>query len=225
MKWKLGLTLLGAGLLAWSGCVSIDQNVPVYAPGQVEQLGRSPLDVCEPHTLPHKLIQATTSMSSSLLTSGNVRVSDQATFDIWWSQVNATLDPKIPVASNGEPLVDWNTQVAWFTVLPLINTCQHISPYGQEVTTDCYTISFWLYSETDGPPCDPQSLVQQPVYIYIYPNINLPGGFKYVTPTPQDSPTATATATDTPTPTPTPTVTPTPSPAHRHKKRHVQIPV
>jgi hypothetical protein len=165
-------------------------------------------------------------MPSSILTSGNVLVSDQATFDFWWPQVNATLDPQIPIASNGEPLIDWKTQVAWFTILPVDNTCQHVSPYGQEVTTDCYTISFWLSMQTDGPPCQPQSLVQQPVYIYIYPNINLPGGFKWITPTPQDSPTATATtiATDTPTPTVTPTVTPTPPPTRHRKKNHAQVP-
>ena len=216
--WILGL---GAVVLVWAGCVSIDQNVPVYAPGQVEDRGRSPLDVCEPHALPHRLIRATTSMPSSMTAVGNAQVNDQAGFDYWWSQVNPQLDPAMALASNGEPMINWGNQTVYFAVLPITNTCQHASPYQDGMNTDCYTITVLNYIETDGPPCDPQPLTQVPVYVYIYPNTNLPLVFKWITPTPGPSPTITPT----PTVTPTPTITPTPTHRIKHRRRRVQTPV
>ena len=218
--WILGL---GALVLVWAGCVSIDQNVPVYAPGQVEDRGRSPLDVCDPHSLPHRLIRATANMPSSITAMGSAQVNDQAGFDFWWNQVNAQLDPKMALANNGEPLIDWGNQTALFEVMPVNNTCQQAMSYGDEMNTDCFTITILDYIETDGPPCDPQPLTQVPVFIYIYPNTNLPVAFKWITPTPQPSPTFTPTTTVTATPTVTPTATPTP---FRKKRKHrVLLPV
>lgn len=222
--WLLGL---GAAVLVWAGCVSIDQNVPVYAPGQVEPYGRSPLDVCEPHSLPHRLIQATTSMPSSMTAVGSALVNNQAGFDIWWGMINPQLDPTMALTSNGEPLIDWATQTVYFVVLPVTNTCQKAWPYGDGMNTDCYTITVSDYIDTEGPPCDPQTPAQVPVYVYIYPNTNLPLVFKWITPTPMPSPPPGPAATETPTPTVTPTATPTatPTPLPKHKKHHVQTPV
>ena len=221
-KWGWFL-VLGVVLLTWVGCVPLDQNVPVYAPGQVEDRGRSPLDTCEPHSLPHRLIRATASMPSSILTNGSAQVNDQAGFDYWWSQINAQLDPQMALTSNGEPLIDWGRQTALFAVMQVNNSCQRATPYGDEMNTDCYTITVLNYIETDGPPCDPHALTQFPVFVYIYPNSNLPVSFKWITPTPQ--PTATFTATATVTATPTVTPTPTPAPIHKKRKHRVQLPV
>ncbi len=223
MKKSLWLLSLAAILVIWAGCVPISQNVPVYAPGQVEYRGRSPLDVCQPHSLPHRLIAATASMPSSMLVVGGAEMNDQADFDYWWSQVNAQLDPSVPVNSKGEPLIDWANQTAYFAVMPVNNTCQTVSPYQDGMNTDCYTISVLNYIETAAPPCNPGPLSQIPVFIYIFPRTNLPLSFKWITPTPQPSPTYTPTATVTATPTVTPT--PAPSPIRKHRRRHVQQPV
>jgi hypothetical protein len=217
------LLSLAAVLVIWAGCVPISQNVPVYAPGQVEDRGRSPLDVCQPHSLPHRLILATAGVPSPMTNAGSAQVNDQAGFDYWWGQVNAQLDPGVAVNSKGEPLIDWTNQTAYFAVMPVNNACQKVWPYGDEMNTDCYTISVLMYIDSAGPPCDPQPLTQVPVFIYIYPTTNLPLSFKAITPTPMPSPTGTPTATVTATPTVTPT--PAPSPIRKHRRRHAQQPV
>ncbi len=135
----------------------------------------------------------------------------QAEFEKWWVYVSVLDDGRTQTSALSQvPIVDWSQQVAFFNVIPASNSCEKTKPYGDEMTTDCYTITMPIYRYLEGTNCGSPSAFQ--VFIYIYPKVNLPVIGQWVYPTP--IPTATLLPTATPTATPRPTslekATPTP---------------
>ncbi len=204
MELKKTLSLAGAvATMAVIGCVSIDQNVQVTPPSAVEQYGRSPIDQCTPHTVPHHLIMATAGIGVSLVQLGGGYVPDQTTFDFFWGQISPQLDQSQVISSNLKPVIDWNVEGAYFVVVPMSDSCTKAKPYGDGITSDCYTISIpiYLYEEDD---CQKQPVNTNVVLLYIYPKNpnNLPTNLQWIHPTP--TPTLTPTSTPLPAPTPPP---------------------
>ena len=201
---KKRLFLAALGLLLLAGCVSIyDTKVQVQPPGQVETYNnRSPLDQCTPHVYPHRLIQATTGIGYPYL-QGGALFSQQDQFDQYWAGLSVQLDQDKVVSDNLKPVIDWNTQSAYLIPF-LLNPGERIKPYGDEMSTDCYTITFQVYRwvEKENESKVPSTI---PVYIYIYPKaVDQPVGIEWHYPTP------TPTFTAPPRPTATPTATPIP---------------
>lgn len=194
-------------LLTVAGCVSIyDSKVQVVHPDQVDQYNRSIVEQCTPHIYPHRLIQATTGEGYPYLSSGGGLVTNQVLFDQWWAGLSVSYDQDKVVSQNLKPTVDWDHETAYFIPVYFSNACQRVKAVGDEMTTDCYTISIHLLRWDEGDNCQ-QAPSTYPVLIYIYPsNANLPVEIKWTSPTP--IPTVTSTAT--PKPTPIPTMTPTP---------------
>jgi hypothetical protein len=194
------------GLLTLAGCVSIyDTKVQVYHPGAVDQYNRSIVDQCTPHIYPHRLIQTTAGAGYPFLTTGGALVSDQSQFDQWWAGLSSSIDQSKVVTQNSKPIVDWTQEDAYFIPFNFQSVCQRVEPFGDEMTTDCYTIFIHLLEKTEGKDCQSAPSVY-PVFVYIYPrNANYPVQIQrhVLTPTPTGTPTVT--------PTSTPTVTPTPS--------------
>ncbi len=194
-----------AALLILAGCVSIDDpHVSVIPPGEVEQFQRSPLDKCDPHKFPHRLILAEAGSGSAIIQAGSQTVTTQAAFDQWWGTITPQLDNSSGPVANLKPVINWNQEIAVFE-LYMGDSCMRIQPYGDEVTSDCYTITMWLYSYSEGTDCQ-SPRTSYPVFIYICPTGNLPWTTQWVYPTP--SPTVTSTPIPQPTFTPTPTATP-----------------
>lgn len=201
---KKYLRLLSVVLLILTGCVDInDPNVHVQQPGQVEQYQRSPLDKCQPHIYPHRLIKGQVALGSALLQMGSpISANDQPTFDLCWNYVSPQLDENKVPSFSLKPVVNWDQESAYFYVATLDNDCQKAEPYGDEMTTDCFNITILVYRTSDGKDCQP--IASYPVFIYIYPKTTWPIGVQNIYPTATFTPAPTATATATPTPTPAP---------------------
>jgi hypothetical protein len=201
-----GLFLLG--VLWQAGCVDIsDTKVQVQAPGQVDTYDRSFITQCTPHVMPHRLIRATIGEASPYFHTSGALVSDQADFDLWWSALTVQLDQNKVVTDNLKPVIDWTNQIANIVVVPLTGPCQKTKPFGDEMTTDCYNVTIPIYIWNEGQDCS-SDVPSYPVYIYIYPIVNLPVNVQWVQPTP----TLTLVPSPTPTSTPSPTPSPTPTP-------------
>ncbi len=207
-SWKFILVygLFFLALLWQAGCVDIsDTKVQVQPPGQVDQFNRSIVDQCTPHVLPHRLIQGSIGSASPFIHSGGGLMTDQATFDQWWTGLTVQLDQNKVVSQNSKPLIDWTRQIVSIVVIPMNNACQRARPYGDEMTTDCYQVSIPIYVWNEGENCQDVNS-DYPVFIYIYPIVNLPVNVVWISPslTPTFTPIATVTSTPSPTPTPTP---------------------
>jgi hypothetical protein len=189
-----------------AGCVDInDARVQVQAPGQVDPYSRIALDQCTPVVYPHRLIVAKTGSASPLAQVGPQMVYNQLDFDKYWGYVTAQDSDKISTSNLSQvPLVNWDQQWAYFLVVGANNSCEKTKPFGEEMKTDCYTISIPLYRYQEGTDCQPPTSFT--VFIYLFPKTNLPVNFVWVYPTPIP------TATPKPTLTSTPTATPTPPP-------------
>jgi len=201
---KILFVFLGISFAAGAGCVSIHQEVPVYAPEPMDAYNRSPLDKCTPHVYPHRLVLAQAGSSSPLIQNGGVYVNDQQSFNFWWSTITPQLDTSRTLSNALQPLVDWDHETVSFMPIMIDNSCEKAKPYAEEMTTDCYTITFPIFRYNEGVDCG--TPVQFPVFIYIFPKTVIPGGVQWIysTSTPGFVPTATAS--------PTPIVTPTPTP-------------
>jgi hypothetical protein len=201
---KKTLFLAALGLLLSAGCVSIyDTKVQVQRPGEVESYNnRSPLDHCTPHVYPHRLIQATTGIGYPYL-QGGALINQQDQFDQYWAGLSVQLNQDKVVSDNLKPVIDWNTQTVYLIPFAL-NPGERIKPFGDEMTTDCYTITIQLYRWLDKEN-DLKVASAIPVYIYIYPKaLNQPVGIEWHYPTPTPTFTVVVKPTATPTATPTP---------------------
>lgn len=205
------LVVCGLFLLAvvWqAGCVDInDTKVQVQPPGQVETYNRSFIDQCTPHVMPHRLIQGTIGSASPYFHTNGALIYDQADFDLWWNGLSVQLDQNKVVTDNLKPVIDWKNQIANIVVVQLGDSCQKAKPFGDEMTTDCYNVTMPIYTWSEGQNCS-ADITNLPVFVYIYPIVNLPVNVQWIQPTPTrtliPSPTTTST------PSPTPTAIPTP---------------
>lgn len=204
---RFGFVLILVFLAGFAGCVSIhDGNaVQVTPPGQTDQYQRNVLDKCPPHINPHRLVIGEIATGNPLVTSGSQIVYTQQDFDKLWP--NITVQPpdpaKVPMNSlTQEPIVNWSSEIAYFLLVPIDNSCQKTVPFGDEMTSDCYDITVPLYRTNEGQNCGAPGAY--PVFIFIYAKTNLPLAIQWIypTPTPTFSPVPTATRTPTPTPTP-----------------------
>ncbi len=200
---KMALACALVSSLAWfTGCVDInDAKVQVQAPGQIENYSRNVIDKCTPQAYPHRLIVAKTTAASPLAQNGSHEVVTQEEFEKFWNYVSVLDEGKTQISALSQiPIVDWSQQVAFFSVIPATNSCEKTKPYGDEMTTDCYTIKMPIYRYLEGTNCGPPDSLS--VFIYIYPKVNLPviGEWFYPTliPTATIPPTATPTATSLP---------------------------
>ena len=170
---RLKKTSLVCGLvssLAWfTGCVDInDAKVQVQAPRQIENYSRNVIDKCTPQAYPHRLILGHTGNASPLVQLGSHEMDSQAEFEKWWVYVSVLDDGRTQTSALSQvPIVDWSQQVAFFNVIPASNSCEKTKPYGDEMTTDCYTITMPIYRYLEGTNCGSPSAFQ--VFIYIYP--------------------------------------------------------
>lgn len=186
------------------GCVSIHDTIPIEYPSPVDQYNRNTLDKCTPHVNPHRLILAQEGLGSYLVShGGNQIVNNQQDFDLLWNSVSPQLDPNNVPSSSLEPIIDWDHESAYFLTVPRDQTCQKAKPFGDEMVSDCYSVSLIIFRYNEGS-CE--QAVNYPVFIYIYAKTNLPVGIQWVYPT--SVPTATAV----PAPPARPTMTPTPTP-------------
>jgi hypothetical protein len=205
-------SILVSGLIlapVWfSGCVDInDTRVQVQHPEEVDPYARNVLDKCPQHTNPHRLITALTGATSPLGQSGPQLVSNQVDFDRMWDYLSSVDMGNVTTSSlSQKPVIDWGQDMAYFLVVPLDSSCQKTKPFGDEMNTDCYSITIPLYRYLEGTNCGPP--LYYPVFIYIYSNKSLPMNVQWNYPTPTVTlspvPTAKPTATATPTPTATP---------------------
>jgi hypothetical protein len=193
-------------LAAFAGCVSIhDSSVQVTPPGQTDIYQRNVLDKCPPHINPHRLVIGQVPTGSPLVTTGSQFATNQQEFDLLWSMVTVQPpDPaKVPLNSlTRAPVVNWNSEMAYFLLVSIDNSCQKTLPYGDEMISDCYDLTVPLYRYNEGQNCG--SPGAYPVFIFMYAKTNLPVKIQWIypTPTPTYSPAPTATRTLTPTPTP-----------------------
>jgi hypothetical protein len=204
---KIGLLLITVLLAGFAGCVSIHDgnSLQVTPPGQTDQYQRNVLDKCPPHINPHRLIIGEIATGSPLVTSGSQFAKSQQEFDNFWPNITVqSMDPvKVPLNSlTQEPIVNWSSEMAYFLLVPIDNTCQKTRPYGDEMISDCYDITVPLYRTYEGQNCGAPGAY--PVFIFIYSKTNLPVSIQWIfpTPTPTFSPAPTATSTPTRTPTP-----------------------
>ena len=204
---KFGLLLMLVFLAGFAGCVSIHDgsSMQVTPPGQTDQYQRNVLDKCPPHINPHRLVIGEIANGNPLVNSGSQIVYNQQDFDkIWPSITVQSPDPtKVPLNSlTQEPVVNWNSEIAYFLLVPIDNSCQKTLPYGDEMISDCYDITVPLYRYNEGQNCGAPGAY--PVYLFIYAKTNLPLSIKWIFPTstPTFSPVPTATRTPVPTPTP-----------------------
>ncbi|HVZ79849.1 MAG TPA: hypothetical protein VHE12_03510 [bacterium] len=173
------------GLLSLAGCVSIyDSKVQVERPAAVESYNnRSPLDRCAPHVYPHRLIQATAGGGYPYLNAGGALIDTQEQFDQWWAGLSVQLDQDKVVTDNLKPLIDWSKQSVYMIPLTL-NPCEKVKPFGDGMSTDCYTITIPIYRWTDEENCQKNS-ANIPVFIYIYPKaVGQPVSMEWHYPTP-----------------------------------------
>lgn len=201
---KKTLFLAALSLLLLAGCVSIyDTKVQVQRPTEIETYNRSPLDQCTPHVYPHRLIRATAGGGYPYLETGGALISDQTQFDQWWAGLSAQWDQDKVVTGNLKPVIDWTQQSAYFIPIGL-NPCDKVKPFGDEMVTDCYTITIHILRWTENENCQKDSATT-PVFIYIYPKaVNQPVVVQWHYPTPTPTFTVVATPTATPTATPAP---------------------
>src|SRR5579872_3900865 len=195
--------------LAWfSGCVDInDTRVQVQPPSQADPYARNVLDKCPPHTNPHRLITALTVTNSPLGQNGPQIAANQADFDRMWDYLSSVDMCNVTTSSlTQKPVINWDSDMAYFLVVPIDNNCQKTRPFGDEMNTDCYSITIPLYRYMEGTNCGPP--LYYSVFIYIYSNKSLPMNVLWVYPTPtvtsSPMPTVKPTATATPIPTATP---------------------
>lgn len=199
---------LALAFAAAAGCVSIDDpNVRVVKPGEVDPYPRNVLDKCPPHTYPHRLIYAQAGNGSILTRQGQSAASTQADFDLYWSSITPMLDPKnIDINTNAntstKPVINFDREMALFVPLPPENSCQKFKPIGDEMVTDCYTITIPIFWYREGQDCQPVSAI--PVFLYIFPRANWPVNvhLEQATATPTATPSVVFAPTRTPTPTP-----------------------
>ena len=188
----------GILLIAVAGCVDIhSNNVQVIPPDQTDPFHRNVLDKCPSHINPHRLVMGQIVTGSPIVTNvGAQLVSTQLDFDKWWSQITPQVDPsKVALSSlSQEPVIDWTKEVAYCQVVPVDNSCIKVTPFGDEMISDCYDLSLLLLRTVEGQNCVAPGTY--PVFIYIYAQTNLPVSIKWILPTPV----------------PTPPVTPTPAP-------------
>ena len=190
-----------------AGCVSIyDTKVQVQQPEGLDQWNRSVIEQCTPHPMPHRLILATANEGYPYLRTGPQVIGDQATFDQIWTGLSIVPDPSRPATEDLKPALDWTQQSVY--LLPIIpnNSCQRVKPDSDEMSTDCQNVTIGIYTWTENGNCQ-QAPGAYPVFLYLYPKVNLPVYIQWVSPTP----TLTATVAPTSTTTATPTVTPTPA--------------
>jgi hypothetical protein len=199
------LLTLALVLAVAAGCVSIDDpNVHVTRPGEIDPYRRNVLDKCPPHTYPHRLIVAQAGNGSILTRQGQSAATKQEEFDLYWGSVTPILDPNSTTNTSAKPIVNFERETALFVPLPPENSCQKFKPLGDEMTTDCYTITIPILWYREGQDC--QSVSAIPVFLYIYPKTDWPVSVRML----QATPTPTATSSVVLTPTPTVTATPTP---------------
>jgi len=169
----------------------------------MDNYGRSPLDKCPLHSYPHRFYKGQAGFGSTLLQAGEGQISNtQGSFDYWWNSFSPEMNENESPGSPFKPVVNWERETAFFLRIPVQNSCEKVMPYGDEMTTDCLTINFTLLRVTEGQDC--HSMNSYPVFVYIFPKVNLPYNVQsvYPTPTPTFSPTATPPFTPTPTPEP-----------------------
>ena len=200
----IALVLLSLAFSA--GCVDInDTRVQVQRPGDVDIYQRNVLDRCPSHKYPHRLVVAQTGLNSPLAQRGSQIVTTQTDFDQLWAALATVENSNITTTSlTQEPVVNWEQEQALFMVVAVDNSCQKTLPFGDEMTTDCYSITAPLFRYWDGSHCGPP--IYYPVFLYIYPKTGWPVNIQWVVPTP------TFTMTPKPIPTATPRATPTPEP-------------
>lgn len=156
--------------------------------------------------MPHRLIRATASEGYPYLRTGAQLISDQAGFDQAWTGLSILPDPSRPATEDLKPSMDWTQQSAYVLPVTSDNPCQRARPLEDEMTTDCRNVTIGIYTWLESGNCQ-QSSGAYPVFLYLYPKVNLPVIVQWVNPTPTFSPTVVATST----PSPTPTVRPTPT--------------
>jgi hypothetical protein len=195
-------------LLWQAGCVDInDTKVQVQPPGQADVYGRNVLDQCTPHVMPHHLIQASISAAAPIAQPGGGGViNDQASFDALWPLLSVQLDQTQVMTQNLKPVIDWTQQAVFVYYVAIGNSCTKAKPYGDGLITDCYNVTAQIYTWTEGEDCG-NTIGTYPVFVYIFPIVNMPVSAQIFGPTA----TATPTASPTSTPSPTATVTPTPT--------------
>jgi hypothetical protein len=193
-------------ILAGAGCVRLRDNLQVSAPNQVDLYQRNVLDKCEPHVYPHRLILAQAGTGSQLLQVGGQMVNNQIDFDRWWNSVTPQLDATNSSIDALKPTVNWELQQVFFLPISVSSSCHKVRSYGDEMTTDCYSITVPIIQSFEGQNCQPA--LSHPVLIYIFPKTTLPVTAQWVTPTPTPGPVATAVPPPTPTPIPAGTMAP-----------------
>ncbi len=169
----------------------------------MEQYDRSPVDKCIPHPYPHRLLLGQTGFGSTLLQAGEAQLADrQDSFDYLWNGLSIEVDQSAVTGTTIKPVINWEHEAALFYRFSLSNTCQKVKPFGDEMVTDCYSITLPVLRYMEGKDCRPA--MDYPVFIYIFPKAKLPISVQWVdlTPTPTPVPAAT----------PFPTATPTPEP-------------
>ncbi len=204
--------VLVSGLIlapAWfSGCVDInDTRVQVQHPGEVDPYAHNVVDKCPQHTNPHRLITALIGETSPLGQNGPQLIGNQVDFDGMWNYLSSVDMGNVTTSSlTQKPIINWDSDMAYFLVVPIDSNCQKTLPFGDEMNTDCYTITIPLYRYLEGTDCGPP--LYYPVFIYIYSKISLPMNVLWVYPTPTATPSLMPTLKPTATLTPTPTATP-----------------
>ena len=201
------LVLLGALILV-SGCVDInDAKVQVQHPGEIDPYNQISLDKCPQHTSPHRLFTALTGSNSALAQGGTGVASNQQDFDKMWGYLSSVETGDVTTFSlTQKPVINWGQEIAYYLVVGADSSCQKTKPFGDEMNTDCYSITIPLYRYSEGTNCQPP--LYFPVFIYILSaQKNIPINVQWVYPTPV--PTATLLPTATPTPAPTATPRPT----------------
>jgi hypothetical protein len=194
----------GALFMAVAGCVPISQNVSVQYPSPIDPSNNT-LYKCTPQAYPHRLIITRISAGSPLLQTDGGAVNDQVNFDRDWSQLSPDFDEKNTSADTLAPVINWEQETANFMPVFLDNSCEKAKPYGDQMTTDCYTVAAPILRYTEGGNCQ-HTVTTYPVFVYIYPKTGMPVSrtWVYFTPTPTLLPTVTATPKAIPTATPTP---------------------
>jgi hypothetical protein len=192
----------------FSGCVDInDTRVQVQHPEEADPYARNVLDKCPQHTNPHRLFTALTGTNSPLGQSGPQLAGNQADFDRMWTYLSSVDMGDVSISSlTQKPIINWDQDMAYFLVVPIDNNCQKTKPFGDQMNTDCYSITIPLYRYLEGTNCGPP--LYYSVFIYIYSNKSLPMNVLWVYPTPTSSPTLVPKPTATPKAIPTATPTP-----------------
>lgn len=198
----LKLALFG-GLALFSGCVDInDSKVQILRPTEIDPNHQISLDKCPQHTNPHRLFKALTGSNSVLAQGGTGVALNQLDFDKMWGNLSSVETGNVTTSAlTQEPVINWDQQMVYYLVIGTDNSCQKTKPFGDEMNTDCFSITIPLYRYLEGTNCQPP--LSFPVFLYIYSKSNLPINIQWVYPTP--IPTAALLPTPSPTATPTPT--------------------